>query len=1098
MKKYKLFKEAQQVSLQTVRLVVADNLLPFYVEKLVQFAKRYGNYSVIVEKVSSLTPKAYEKTICFGDKQVKEVLGRKIQIMSARRGYSWLHVDGYVEPVFWLPSPKACKKNRFVGQAMIDDFKSILSCPTPKYDTDVFYEVIETPEDAQEALADFKTSKWVAYDCETAGVMFCYYFEVVMVAATTDAGRTFVFDLKAIRNKQVKETLIQFLEDADIPKVGHNLKYDMLSPKSAWGCQVKGFYSDTQLKRKILQADALSGLELCSELVGTGGYKQEFGEALAVAKKMIQRERRANQDQVKFAFYEHPALDFIVKRRDLKADSCAYALVPEKTLALYCARDAYATYKLEKRLTSELSKEPGLKYIWDEVVSKCVPALERMESWGLLVDRDAMVEFEDFVLKQLEETRLKLQQRGLENPGSSAQVGDFLFNKLNLPVVKRSEKTNEPSTDAGVLKQLKDEHEAVAELLEFRRLGKLGSAYGEKLRLHISKSGRIHPQLKLDGTRCMPAGELVLTSKGYLKVEDVKRGMSVLTHKGRAKKVSNTYRYKGNFIYKVELSNGLELRTNGNHQYFTQRGWVEAARLTVTDTISVHSEPEVWKKVRGWPYKVSSWGRVKSLKTDKIMKLQPKGCWGHLKVTLSRNKAQKRGPDRKDFPVHRLVAKTFSVPGKGPEVLHKNGVAFDNTVGNLVFGTREENWKDTLSHDKFWDTLSKQRKLTQEQVNEMRSVPKIGKGDGTNEKPDSFFAFKYGVSRELIRDIRNNKKWKPRPKKKDIEFSKAQVIRVSCVGVEHVYGVEVEDDHSHVTGGIVTHNTGRLSCSNPGLHQIPRAESTEGRMIKNCFIAPEGHRLVQLDYSQLELRVAAMLSEDKTMIDMFHSGEDFHSQTAALVAPLMWGVPTEAVRHGLIECSENDPEYKKYKKYRSAAKQFNFGLLYGMTDRGMADRIGCSKGEATKLREVIMGAWTGLASWIAEKEQQVNTHGYTTTWWNGQDARKRDLWIIDSKDHLDVSKARNAAINTPVQGTASDYCAASIGKVVHDIEAGLIDAKLVLSVHDSIILECKAELVEDTARKVRDIMQGWYSKGVPLKVDCEFGTRWGSLVALNL
>lgn len=728
----------------------------------------------------SLEKGPWGSCVCIGEDAVRSMLGRKIPLASVRRGLGWHKVGSIVRPVRWVFRIGAGQVNYFMKRAIREDLECILNDTNIPCWFDAHYELVETADDTAAALEEMSSSKWVAYDCETAGLMFSDKFEVSTLAATcSDGMRTFVWGRKALSDSKAVRLLLDWLANPMYKKVGHNIKFDMLAPKTAWGVQVAGVWSDTRLKRKLLCADALAGLDTCSELVGMGGYKQEFGQALDAAKKSIRLERTRTKDgqMSLMGAFEPSVMRWAKERRDLDTATFAYSLVPDEIREVYCARDAFTTALLEKHLEAELDKSPGQAHVWREVLAEATEALERVETWGILTDLEAMRNFEKTVLEKRAEVAEELAAQGLENPASTMQVSDFLFVKLGLTPLKKSEKTGAPSADKATLEALKKEHEAVGLLLEFRRLSKLADAYGEKMALHIRDDGRIHPELKLDGTR-----------------------------------------------------------------------------------------------------------------------------------------------------------------------------------------------------------------------------------------------------------------------------------------------------------------TGRLSCRNPGLHQIPRAQSDEGKLIKDCFVAPPGHKLVQLDYSQLELRVAAMLSEDEVMINMFKSGEDFHTSTAKLVAPVMWGIKPEDVQ----------------KEHRTAAKVFNFGLLYGMTVNGLASRLHCDPDEAAKLKASILGKWTRLSGWLDAQMKLANNEGYTQTWWAGKPARRREVWQIANNTKLDRMRGRNASINTPVQGTASDFCLASISQIVGKMRTGAMPGRVVLTVHDSIILEVPEEEVESAAKQARDIMMSWDSKGVPLKVDCEAGTRWGSLTPLDV
>ncbi len=281
--------------------------------------------------------------------------------------------------------------------------------------------------------------------------------------------------------------------------------------------------------------------------------------------------------------------------------------------------------------------------------------------------------------------------------------------------------------------------------------------------------------------------------------------------------------------------------------------------------------------------------------------------------------------------------------------------------------------------------------------------------------------------------------------------------------------------------------SGRTSCSNPNLQNIPRADSEDGKRARDCFVAPKGYVLVELDYSQLELRVAAYMSRDKVMSDLFRSGVDFHLGTAKLISMLAWHVAPENVTDA----------------HRTGAKAFNFGLAYGKTDRTLAADLGISEEQASRIRAALFGQFKNFGQWTKDSIAYARTHGGVWTVWEDQNARWRPLWNI--ADDSDAGKwkqntARNGAINSPIQGTASEFCVSSIAKIVRLIERGVIDAQLVLPIHDSIMLVAPEKTWKDAALAARAEMVSypWCTEHVPLAVDCKVGTKWGSLEKVKL
>jgi hypothetical protein len=419
-----------------------------------------------------------------------------------------------------------------------------------------------------------------------------------------------------------------------------------------------------------------------------------------------------------------------------------------------------------------------------------------------------------------------LSKFGGMNLTKASMVTDFMFSPMGLNLKPKlwtpkpdKDGNKKPSTALDHILMFEDVPEAkafVAQMKRYSQAEKVKGTYVDGFLEHLRSDGRFHPTYFLfkgdkakddGGTNCLPAGELVLTNRGYLPVKQVQTGDLVITHRGRPRKVVSLIQNGVKHLVRVTLSNGLVLTTTENHPYRVGDGWVDAAQLIAGMQAWAHSGIEEWEPVKDWSdWEVSSWGRVFNRKTKHFATQYPKGEWGHLKVMLVRNGARKRGEDRKDFAVHILVSNAFVEKFGGTEVRHLNGCAWDNTVGNLVWGTSQENRDDAVRHGSMSFRKSNKAKLTEEDAKFIRSA-----GDMWNNRE---LAKKFGVSRELVRDVRLGKRWLPEHHDgKNVEFKPVYVVKVAKLLVPGMtYGLGVEEDHSHVTGGIVTHNTGRTSC----------------------------------------------------------------------------------------------------------------------------------------------------------------------------------------------------------------------------------------------------------------------------------------------
>lgn len=285
------------------------------------------------------------------------------------------------------------------------------------------------------------------------------------------------------------------------------------------------------------------------------------------------------------------------------------------------------------------------------------------------------------------------------------------------------------------------------------------------------------------------------------------------------------------------------------------------------------------------------------------------------------------------------------------------------------------------------------------------------------------------------------------------------------------------DGRIHPTIRLDGAGTGRTSCEDPNLQNIPRGDTAESKIARDVFAAPPGYVMLQLDYSQLELRIAAMLSNDPVMRQLFIDGVDFHMKTAELISQIAWGIPPSQVQ----------------KRHRSQAKMVNFGIIYRMSAMGLAARLGCDMREAEKILDAVLGKFRVFARWAEQQIALARRTGYVWTYWNGQRARRRPLWRVADKDDRARINAENAAVNTPVQGSASDYCLASLVEIVDWLREDDLDARCVLSIHDALLFEVHESCLHEVAHTARGLMTQWFSDGVPLEIDIEAGPAWGSL-----
>ncbi|MDO4760141.1 MAG: DNA polymerase [Candidatus Saccharibacteria bacterium] len=275
-----------------------------------------------------------------------------------------------------------------------------------------------------------------------------------------------------------------------------------------------------------------------------------------------------------------------------------------------------------------------------------------------------------------------------------------------------------------------------------------------------------------------------------------------------------------------------------------------------------------------------------------------------------------------------------------------------------------------------------------------------------------------------------------------------------------------EEGRIHTTFTQNVTATGRLSSLNPNLQNIP-VRTEEGKRIREGFVAPKGRVLVSADYSQFELRLAAVLSDDKALIDDFNAGIDIHTKTASEA----FGVPLDQVT----------------KAQRRAAKVINFGVLYGMSVKGLADAAGMSIGDAKAFIEKYFELRAPIKKKLEEILKQAREKGYVETFFG----RRRPTPDVKSSNFLVRAAAERAAQNMPIQGTEADLMKRAMVEVDKKLPKG---AELIMQVHDSLIVECDENLAKEVETILKETMEGVAPElKIKLAVDVTVGHNWGEL-----
>ena len=274
-----------------------------------------------------------------------------------------------------------------------------------------------------------------------------------------------------------------------------------------------------------------------------------------------------------------------------------------------------------------------------------------------------------------------------------------------------------------------------------------------------------------------------------------------------------------------------------------------------------------------------------------------------------------------------------------------------------------------------------------------------------------------------------------------------------------------EDGRIHTTFQNMVTATGRLSSTEPNLQNIP-VRTDLGAEIRKMFVPRDGCVLVDADYSQIELRVLAHISDDAVMQKAFIDGQDIHTVTAAQV----FGVAPENVTS----------------LQRRHAKAVNFGIVYGISEFSLSEDIGVSRWEARDYIDSYLANYSGVRKYMKQVVVDARESGYTTTMFG----RKRAIPELSSSNYMVRQGAERMALNTPIQGTAADLIKLAMIHVDKALAEQFPEAKLLLQVHDELIVECPAEIAQEVAKLVSREMEGIASLKVPLTAEAKIGKSW--------
>lgn len=453
------------------------------------------------------------RVVLLGAHAAYSFFGRAIAPYTNRKGYAFIDVGSGVVPVFFVLHPAAALRNEFVRAWFEEDLAWALTAHPSQETLTAEARIVEDPVDAWDAVSDLSDYDWLAFDIETRGSMWTDTFAVITVAVSgAGSNYAWVWGSKGVDDPACAQAL-EALLGGPIPKVGQNVKFDCLGVHHHYHFQVQPIKGDTRIRRRLQLANASADLENMLNLVGMSDVKQEAAAFEAARLSEIKRaiNAKAKGTKVRKALVDIPKWAEDAWRKGENLKRYQVALLSEDHRVRYCANDAIGTGKIEVKLCKDLASDSGLARVWDEISLPTAVALEYVERWGVPISRDAVMLFDAYLVEGIRKQMEVLSQyAGPDMNWGSHPQKVALFRKLKFPIVMKTNKGQE-STCAEALEKLSQitRHPLPMALCEYTHLSGYRTKYaagkdkyGRQAGLipWIQADGRIHPNIKLDGT----------------------------------------------------------------------------------------------------------------------------------------------------------------------------------------------------------------------------------------------------------------------------------------------------------------------------------------------------------------------------------------------------------------------------------------------------------------------------------------------------------------------------------------------------------------------------------------------------------------------
>ena len=1059
--------------------------------------------SYLAKVVQSVRP---QRVLAVGAWAISGLLGRGLDMESARRGYGWVLGD---VPVFYVHQPVLALENRFYKSRWEDDVEWALTCarPRPSHVHGVVH-VVEDLADAHraaQALAEFPE---LLFDVETAGVPHDSDFTVLCAGLSPVdelEGDSWVWSQEALGDQVSREYLRQLLTTKMIS--GSNIKYDAICAIRALGIDIREIRSDTQLLRKLMEPTAMGRLEYAAELVGQGGHKEEAQDALKKAVRAAQRKT--------WRVGEKPHDHWCVQAIKLGKDSGQYkfGLLPDDLLWRYNGRDCATSAAAVIHLRAQVEKRPNENACWESLYRPAINSFRRIECTGMRADRPAFEQFSQHLNLQLDELREHFKGFGKDfNPNAPQQVARILYDKLGLPIYERSDKSGDPSTDASVLERLRGMHPFVDHMLEWRRLSKLDGTYARGMLSHILSDGRIHTTFRLDGTETLrissenpnsqnlpraetAEGKMVrdgfIASPGKVLIELDQSQIELRVAAGRS----------GDPEMMKIFTSGLDyhLRTA---QLISRVAW-NIAEDAVTDWHRSHAKIVNFSLVYGKTDQTLAQEIGCSVDDARRIRLAILGRFKLLDRMLKKDVHFARTHGYIEIPWfgEAIHVRPIFEAGSHDKWKRNHG---DNMAMNCLDAETEaltqRGWIkgfDLQRDDVLLTKNPRSGELEWQGMTDLKLWPDY-EGPMVEFKSKSFHAVSTPDHRWLVHDKSSGG---------DIEKTTRTLSqwgdhRIHRTGDYRAASSDLTEDEAELLGWFVT--DGSIKRASPARvgKRGPKKQAGGLRAFLVQSMIGNPSKCARID--ALLARLGGPLSR---RTDKY--GEVFWNLGIRLTERLLAFAPQRALTvDALLKLS------------RPALERLRESMMLGDGTTGTKDVFFTGRQEQAEAFQVLCTLtgnatttrWLDMSKYTPRASLKMRNIPKSTGVWAVTILRRDTTQVVASQRSEVITKCpvwcpmvpntffvarRSGTVyitgNSPIQGRAACYTLASIPLLHEWIDASNTPAEIVNTVHDSIMLETEPEYVDAVIENGSRIMQSFDCWGVPLVADAKAGDRWGSL-----